>query len=114
MTELKTLKDTENYPIKFPRQDVQLFYEETRKLFCRELRVEAIKWAKSLKVHCKCGKRLVPFCEGDTICPDNASFLDLEQPPYKHDGGTETDLAVYEWIINFFNLTEEDFKNETN
>ena len=88
MNELKTLKDLNS--------EMVLMDKEEKWVMESELRQEAIKWVKSCKV------KIDGDWEGHRRCGD--SFLGR----FKNNGRRRCKNC--KWIINFFNLTEDDLK----
>jgi len=97
MTELKTIKD-----IECPCAD------------CADnLREEAIKHAKERDVFCSyCGKMMIPDYEGELSCPDFWDDWKMKDGESKHSGLVSSwgDLDTVKFILEFFNLSEEDIK----
>ena len=129
MTKLKTLKnlvrDKTFIVSGFPHSEkVHQAFSDGFHCCAEETKQEAIKWAKSLPIWCKCGALLKDGYDGDLTCPiydqsrSKYPYLSAteirkirEDNEKKHNySGTWEDLGKYHFIMRFFNLSEKDLK----
>jgi hypothetical protein len=108
MTKLKTLKDFDPEPC-------------CHGINQRELKQEAIKWAKEQNIFCSCGAKCIPHYEGEAICPIEEELIykskdfpnqeEWHKVREQHQTSCSySELAVFDFIVEFFNLNEEECK----
>lgn len=76
--------------------------------------------AKECGVFCSCGRKVIPYYEGEVICPEEDKIISMgnefsyeeyielkNEHTYSCDQGR---LSVFDFIVQFFNLNEEELK----
>lgn len=108
---MKTLKDIKTIPI--TQEAITITAGEIWELFIHRsnLKQAAIEWIKSLLILCaECGKLLTHDYEGELSCPMVTELSDGNEVQHTEYEGRWDDLGTYNFIMEFFNITEEDLK----
>ena len=107
---MKTLKDLTDPVFKrYTSGYVPSKAMKFQKDLIKEIKAEAVKWVKDLKVYCKCGRLMIGDYDGAISCP-MLDENDADWENHEYQAGTESDLGKYTVFREFFNITEEDLK----